>query len=739
MYKKKYVYMFPQTFSAKRVVAPFNRKLLKSQTSGKTEMKLSYVKRYVSQESIGLNDLTDFSSDNPDLQVLLLQAAEILKNTTKATYASVYMVNMSMYEIYLLTGKQLVVIPSQFRFPIEEGKTIGAHVAFNKEYVMVEDIQEDKRFSRNTGFKSSLAQSVLCVPVVTPDGDCFAVYELMRTEIQPFTKDDLKITIVVTGWMGAAIHQNLQRVAMKKQETLHDHLLLVTKCFFQKGIETRKMVTDLVGFAKETLNVFRGSFYIIDKEYEELTADNYEEGLDPYNFELVKKNLKVKLLQKDRGIVTLVARSGFTINVKDPARDPRIGKDRELRTGKTIKSMLCMPIIGNGGLIGIFQLLNKRYGIFTKSDEAILKIFGIYASCCLQFNTLDERLHKQNVVGKIYIELLDKMLKPCIHEQEYFSRTMNMKLPTQFLDFKWYIPDAIMNDAPQLAVYMIKDLCGTGEIIHENLIKFILTTRKLYRNNPYHNFEHAFNFLHCMYGILKRNSMIFTPLETKALMIASICHDIDHGGLTNTFLMTTNDVIYQLYPESSWENYHYLVTAHLLELIQIYKIVSRRDYKQFLNEIKYAILATDLHLYFKNRLKLLPIINEDTFEISNSDHRCLLKTMMMTVCDLSGQCMPYTTARKITDNVYREFYSQGDKEKKLGFPPLSMMDRDKQHLIPEDQIQFLSVIVLPATEILKSILANTVDLYTECLNLQKTWMEILEARERKTKKKTILY
>ncbi|KAK9875163.1 hypothetical protein WA026_005954 [Henosepilachna vigintioctopunctata] len=737
MIKKEYAYMFPYTFAAKHVIAPYNQKgKTRSEITLDLESKADSHKEG-SKSAINLKDLNDFSSDNPDLQTLLLEAAEILKETTNAYVASVYLVHPELNEIWYLTGQAYMPTPPYYRFKIEEYRTIAAHVAYKKEYAMVDNIRYDSRFPKGTGYKSHLAHSVLCVPVVTPDGDCFAVFELFKTENEePFTKDDGKIAIVVTGWMGAAIHQNIQRVSMKKQETLHDHLLNVTHRFFNETIDTSEMLTDLVAFAKETLDVLRGIFLVIDRDCDELTAEVYEEGLDEFNFQLIKKNFKTKLLQKDQGVVSLVARNGVTINVKDPSRDPRISKEPEFRTGKSIKSLLCVPISDSGGLIGILKLVNKRYGVFSKADESTLKILGVYASCCLEYNTLIKRLQKQVLQNKVLTNTLNKHLKPCPHDLENLMKSFGKKKPPpQFLDFRWYIPDSAVGDTSFLAVHMVRELCE-GQIDRDNLCRFILTVKKLYRKNSYHNFEHAFNFLHCMFGIIKRNGMIFSPLEVKALLIASICHDIDHGGVTNNFLMITNDVIFQLYQESPWENYHYMITMRLLENIQVFNKLSRKEYKSFLKEIRDAILATDLQLYFKNRLKLLPIINDKAFEVANSNHRYLLKTIMMTVCDLSGQCKPYSIARKITDNVYREFYDQGDKEKSIGFPPLSMMDREKQYQIPEDQIQFLSVIVLPATEILKTILDNTEDLYSECLVLRKMWQDIVEARERKTKKKS---
>lgn len=65
-------------------------------------------------------------------------------------------------------------------------------------------------------------------------------------------------------------------------------------------------------------------------------------------------------------------------------------------------------------------------------------------------------------------------------------------------------------------------------------------------------------------------------------------------------------------------------------------------------------------------------------------------------------------------SIIGEFYKQGDREKGMGLVPLSMMDREKSHMIPEDQVQFLTVVVRPCTELLKLLLPNTEDLYTEC-------------------------
>ena len=47
--------------------------------------------------------------------------------------------------------------------------------------------------------------------------------------------------------------------------------------------------------------------------------------------------------------------------------------------------------------------------------------------------------------------------------------------------------------------------------------------------------------------------------------------------------------------------------------------------------------------------------------------------------------------------MYKEFFTQGDLEKKMGTSPIEAMDREKAH-IPTLQIQFLENVVIPCYE-----------------------------------------
>lgn len=75
-------------------------------------------------------------------------------------------------------------------------------------------------------------------------------------------------------------------------------------------------------------------------------------------------------------------------------------------------------------------------------------------------------------------------------------------------------------------------------------------------------------------------------------------------------------------------------------------------YKNFCSEIKDAILASNLAFHFKYRAKLMQLHVDNLYEWNRSEHRFLIKAIMVTISDLSGYCKPFSVVRKLTQRVY---------------------------------------------------------------------------------------
>lgn len=89
----------------------------------------------------------------------------------------------------------------------------------------------------------------------------------------------------------------------------------------------------------------------------------------------------------------------------------------------------------------------------------------------------------------------------------------------------------------------------------------------------------------------------------------------------------------------------------------IFDFMTENVFEDFSLEIRDAILATDLAVYFRTRAKLIQVWHENNFDWHSTNHRNLLKSIMMTSSDLCGTCKPYSQAKTICSNLYSK-YSQ---------------------------------------------------------------------------------
>jgi sigma-B regulation protein RsbU (phosphoserine phosphatase) len=154
-------------------------------------------------------------------------------------------------------------------------------------------------------------------------------------------------------------------------------------------LDLDKLLALILDLATKNLKAARGTIYLIDAEKKEL-----------WSKVLKGKNLVEIRLPIGTGISGHVAKTGKTINLKDAWKDKRFFSGFDLRTGFQTRTMLCMPMRDRKGkTIGVFQILNKQAGVFTKEDETFLEAFSVHAALAIE----NARLH-QEIVEKERIE-----------------------------------------------------------------------------------------------------------------------------------------------------------------------------------------------------------------------------------------------------------------------------------------------------------------------------------------------
>jgi hypothetical protein len=91
-----------------------------------------------------------------------------------------------------------------------------------------------------------------------------------------------------------------------------------------------------------------------------------------------------------------------------------------------------------------------------------------------------------------------------------------------------------------------------------------------------------------------RAARVLTDLDALSLLLAAMCHDLEHPGLTNAYQVKTRSPLALRYHDSSvLENHHACVGFTLLERAGLLVRLSGGEYGEVRKSFVAAILATD--------------------------------------------------------------------------------------------------------------------------------------------------
>lgn len=312
------------------------------------------------------------------------------------------------------------------------------------------------------------------------------------------------------------------------------------------------------------------------------------------------------------------------------------------------------------------------------------------------------------------------------------TSTLNLD-DLNFNDFS--LPDDDVLLTACIRMFMDLDLINRFQIDYHTLCCWLLSVRKNYRPNNYHNWRHAFNVTQMMFAILTQTQMcrMFGPLETLALIIACLCHDLDHRGTNNSFQVKTSSPLATLYSTSTLEHHHFDQSLMIISSQgnQILANLNPEDYKIVIRTMEEAILATDLALYFQNRDKFSKLVECEECDWSEDDKRKLLRSMLMTACDIAAITKPWEVQKIVAGLVAMEFFQQGDIEKAtLNVQPIDMMNRDKKDQLPKLQVEFIDTICRPVYAGFAKLFPDHLkSMEQRIFNNRRHWLELAAEQE----------
>ncbi|KAA0176661.1 hypothetical protein FNF27_01942 [Cafeteria roenbergensis] len=128
---------------------------------------------------------------------------------------------------------------------------------------------------------------------------------------------------------------------------------------------------------------------------------------------------------------------------------------------------------------------------------------------------------------------------------------------------------------------------------------FVAEVRSKYHANPFHNWLHAVAVMQASFLILvhTRAAGMLSYVDIFACLVAALCHDIDHPGTSNGFLIATEAKLALLHNDDApLERHHSATAAALLQQkeLDVFASLDAPSRKRVRKVMVGAILATDM-------------------------------------------------------------------------------------------------------------------------------------------------
>ncbi len=185
--------------------------------------------------------------------------------------------------------------------------------------------------------------------------------------------------------------------------------------------DTERLLELITESAALILDAEAGSLLMMDPETQEL---EFKVATGPGAEEIVGTRLS-----PGTGVAGTVAARGEPIIVNDTTRDPRWFSGIDDDTSVKTSTLMAAPLMGNTGVIGVLEVINKSQGgVFVDDDKRLLTTFAGQAAIAIEnarlFQMTDQQLAAR-VEELDTMQKIDRELNETINLQRVLGLTLN--------------------------------------------------------------------------------------------------------------------------------------------------------------------------------------------------------------------------------------------------------------------------------------------------------------------------
>lgn len=271
---------------------------------------------------------------------------------------------------------------------------------------------------------------------------------------------------------------------------------------------------------------------------------------------------------------------------------------------------------------------------------------------------------------------------------------------------------------------------------------------------PYHNRVHATSVLHLTHMLLTHGGIgkllgNDVKLEVMACLLAAAIHDHGHRGLSNPFLVKTNDEWALRYNDQHVNEHHHTSSAFFVLNRPELNFLGHRsadEYRQLRKLVISLVLGTDMAQDKKIVTSFTKIVEaavqsncdakmDGTVPLSEEDKLVTLQ-MMLKCADVGHLTLKWSDHLLWVERLEKEFFAQGDKERELNLEISFLMDRDKPG-VTKSQTGFFDYVALPLYQTLVKAFPLTEPMLLGVQANYEQWSDIETIRMKKAQRNTV--
>jgi len=200
------------------------------------------------------------------------------------------------------------------------------------------------------------------------------------------------------------MHEESNLFTLRQQLEKTNQLVEASK-IINSSLDIDNLLELIFQTAAKTVGADRGTLYLVDESRNIIWS------------KIQKGSSKIEIrLPIGVGIAGNVAKTGDVVNIPDAYSDPRFNPKIDQTTGYRTRSTLCMPMKNRDGkIIGVFQLLNKSRGHFTKDDEKFIEAFSTHAAIAIENAKLAQQMiqnERLSAVGRMASTIIHDIKNP---------------------------------------------------------------------------------------------------------------------------------------------------------------------------------------------------------------------------------------------------------------------------------------------------------------------------------------